>query len=98
MDDDARWREVLRGLSETFRHRTVTSREVEDYLSAAAGRDLNRVFDQYLRHSDVPVLEYALTAGMLRYRWRADVQGFDLPVRVTLGPGRYGWIELETNV
>jgi aminopeptidase N len=97
VDDDALWRSILRGLNETFRHSTVTATEVERYISRRANRDLSRVFEQYARRSALPVLEYSVRNGTLTYRWRADVSGFDLPVRVTLGNGRYGWITPETG-
>jgi hypothetical protein len=97
VDDDELWRSILRGLNETFRHQTVTTDEVESYISDRAGRDLGRVFDQYLRRARLPVLELSVGDGLLRYRWRADVEGFDLPVRVTVGPGRSVWIEPTTG-
>jgi aminopeptidase N len=97
VDDDALWRSILRGLNETFRHQTVTSAEVEGYIGERAARDLSPVFDQYLRRAALPVLEYAVQGGTLSYRWAADVEGFDLPVRVTLGPDRFGWIEPEVG-
>jgi aminopeptidase N len=95
--DDAKWRATLRGIQETFRHQTVTSRDIEQYLSRQAGRDLSRVFDQYLRRRNPPTLEYAVVDGTLRYRWRADVEGFDLPVRIALANDRYEWIEPITG-
>ncbi|HEX5581273.1 MAG TPA: M1 family metallopeptidase, partial [Gemmatimonadaceae bacterium] len=52
--DDARWRDILRGLNRTFRHQTVTGAQIEGYISRAAGRDLSKVFDQYLRTTMVP--------------------------------------------
>jgi len=97
LDDDARWRSTLRGLNETFRHGTVTTADVEDFLARGVGRDLSRVFDQYLRHANLPVLEYALRGNTLSYRWRANVDGFDLPVRVTVGRDRFDWIHPKTG-
>ena len=97
IDDDALWRQILRGLNETFRHQTVTSSELEAYISRRANRDFSKVFEQYLRRGALPVLEYSLQNGTLRYRWRADVEGFDLPLRVALGGGRSGWISPVTG-
>jgi aminopeptidase N len=97
VDDDAKWRAILRGLNQTFRHQTVTGRQVEEYLSRQVGRDLSRVFDQYLRRPKPPTLEYAVRDGTLRYRWRADVEGFDLPVRIALAKDRYEWLEPTTG-
>ena len=85
--DDARWRSVLRGLNETFRHQTVTGRQVQDYMSRQAGTDLSKVFEQYLTTTDIPVLEYRIDGAALSYRWSSTVAGFDMPVRVTLPGG-----------
>lgn len=95
--DDATWRSILRGLQQTFRHRTVAGREIERYLSSRVDRDLTRVFDQYLRGTRPPTLEYALEGSTLRFRWRADVEGFDLPVRVTVEEDSWEWIEPTTG-
>jgi aminopeptidase N len=85
--DDARWRAILRGLNETFRHQTVTARQVQDYMSRQAGTDLSKVFEQYLTTTDIPVLEYRIDGASLGYRWSGTVAGFDMPVRVTLPGG-----------
>jgi aminopeptidase N len=92
VNDDALWKSILRGLQETYYHKTVSSAEVESYISRRAGRDFGKVFDQYLRRTAVPALEWSLSGGTLSYRWKTDVEGFDLPVRVTVAPGRYDWI------
>ncbi len=87
--DDARWRGILRGLTATFRHQIVTSHQVEEYITQQAGMDLSKVFDQYLRTTRVPVLEYKLDGSTLRYRWTDVVPGFAMPVRVTLSDTGY---------
>ncbi|HEX9887756.1 MAG TPA: M1 family metallopeptidase [Longimicrobiales bacterium] len=92
VDDDARWRNILRGLNEDFRRSNVTTAQVEDYISRGSGMDLSRVFDQYLRTTMVPVFEYRLEGEVLRYRWTNVVEGFDMPVRVTVEPGSFAWL------
>ena len=86
LDDDAKWRGVLRGLNHTFRHQTVTGRQVEDYISREAGIDLSRVFAQYLTTTMIPEFQYRVERDTLSYRWASVVPGFDMPVRVNL-PG-----------
>jgi len=86
VDDDAKWRGILRGLNATFRHQTVTGRQVEDYISREAGVDFSRVFAQYLTTTMVPALEYRVEGTQLSYRWANVVEGFDMPVRVNI-PG-----------
>jgi len=91
IDDDAKWRDILRGLNKAFYHQTVTGRQVEDYISREAGIDLSRVFAQYLTTTQIPVFEYRVQVaerggGMLSYHWANVVPGFDMPVRVNI-PG-----------
>lgn len=93
LDDDERWRGILRGLNRDFRRRTVTGRQVQEYVSRESGIDFSRVFAQYLTTTKIPVLEYRVEGGTLRYRWANVVTGFDMPVRVSLGGE--GWTRLR---
>jgi len=86
VDDDAKWRGILRGLNATFRHRTVTGRQVQEYISREAGIDLGRVFAQYLTTTMVPAFEFKVEGTTLSYRWANVVAGFDMPLRVNV-PG-----------
>ncbi len=84
VDSDSLWRSILRGLNETFYHQTVTTKEIEDFISERAGRNLNPFFDQYLRNVRIPVLEYYQKDEAFYYRWNNAVEGFDMPVKATL--------------
>jgi len=86
VDDDARWRGILRGLNHEFWHRTVTSRQVEAYISHESGTDLSMVFAQYLTTTKIPEFDYKLEGTTLSYRWDNVVPGFDMPLRVQV-PG-----------
>ncbi|HEX8391105.1 MAG TPA: M1 family metallopeptidase [Longimicrobium sp.] len=97
VNDDERWRGILRGMNQTFRRQVVTGRQVQDYVSAQAGMDLSRVFAQYLTTTKIPVLEYRLRNGTLSYRWADVVPGFDMPVRATLAPGVYTLLRPTTE-
>jgi aminopeptidase N len=93
VEDDGKWKDILRGLNRTFRHRTVTGQQVRDYISRESGIDLSQVFQQYLETTMVPTLEFTLHDGTLRYRWTDVVDGFDMPVRIRLGSGELEWIQ-----
>ena len=97
VDDDARWRGILRGLNKTYWHQTVSGKQIEDYISRQSGLDLTKVFDQYLRTTKVPVLEYKLEGPQLSYRWSNVVRGLAMPVKVTTSPGKFTWIEPTEN-
>lgn len=82
VNDDDKWRKTLRGLNEEFYHQTVTTKQIEEYVSASVGVDLTHIFDQYLRDIRVPILEYSFKNGNLLYRWNNTVRGFDMPIKV----------------
>ena len=82
--DDEKWRFILRGLNKEFYHQTVSSKQIEEYISKNIGFDLKYVFDQYLRDIRVPVLEYFIKDGVLKYRWAETIDGFNMPIEITL--------------
>jgi aminopeptidase N len=86
VNDDAKWLATLRGLGSTFRHQTVTAKQVRDYMSQMTGVDLTKIFVQYQETVKIPVLEYRVTGDSLAYRWTEVIPGFDMPVDLAL-PG-----------
>jgi aminopeptidase N len=92
INNDEKFRAILRGLNKTFYHQTVTSKQVEDYISNKSGINLSKVFDQYLRSKDIPVLQYKIRNRTLFYRWTNCINGFNMPIRVMLKPDTYAFI------
>ncbi|MFM2368075.1 MAG: hypothetical protein RL619_371 [Bacteroidota bacterium] len=84
VNDDVKWRTILKGLNSTFYHQTVTTKQIEDYLSQQVGIELNPFFNQYLRDIRIPILEYFFKENQLGYRWTNCVPDFNMPVKVTL--------------
>jgi len=82
INDDEKFRAILRGLNSTFYHKTVTTKDVEDYMSKQSGKDLSKIFDQYLRTTKIPVLEYKFTGDNMYYRWTNCVKDFNMPVKL----------------
>jgi hypothetical protein len=80
--DNEKWRQTLRGLNSTFYHATVTTQQIEDFMSQKAGIKLQKVFDQYLRDVRIPTLERKLKGGKWYYRWTNCVKGFDMPLLI----------------
>ncbi|NEM98457.1 M1 family metallopeptidase [Pontibacter sp. BT327] len=96
VNNDEKWRGILRGLNKDFYHQTVTTQQIEDYLSQHTGRELKPFFDQYLRDVRIPKLEYQVNGKKLKYRWTNTVDGFDMPVRVMIN-GQEKWLEPTTE-
>ena len=81
--DDSRWWPLLRGFYQRFKYRNITTDDVVSYFNEKTGRNLTPLFDQYLRHADVPTLDLVfLEGGQLMYRWHADVDAFAMPIKV----------------
>jgi hypothetical protein len=74
----------------------VTGRQIESYMSRGARRDLSRVFDQYLRTTMIPALEYRIDGDTLTYRWADVAPGFDMPVKATIDWPALAWIHPTT--
>lgn len=96
VNDDEKWRTILRGLNSTFYHQTVTTKQIEDFLSKAVGLDLAPFFDQYLRDIRIPIFEYKFKDNKLEYRWTNCVPGFTIPVKVTLN-GKEQWLNPQVE-
>lgn len=107
--DKTTFRLLLRDMNEKYGHKTVTGAEIEDFISKRTGFNLTKVFDQYLRTTQVPILEYYLetNSGMqtLYYRWSNCVKGFNMPIHLPGNSnGKYGlvlateqWQKMRTN-
>jgi hypothetical protein len=78
INDDEKFRQILRGLNKTFYHQTVTTKQVEDYINKESKIDFSKVFDQYLRTTQIPVLEYKVKDNKLSYRYTNCVKGFNM--------------------
>lgn len=96
INNDIQWRQILRGLNESFYHQTVTTEEIENYISKTSGMDLSAFFNQYLRDVRIPTLEYRIKDQQLKYRWINTVSGFNMPVHVAIN-GKDLWLTPTTD-
>ncbi len=91
VDDDEKWRQILRGLNKTFYHQTVKAEQIEEYIINETGIDLKPFFNQYLRDTRIPTLEYAVVGNEIRYRWTNCVDNFNMKVKVYIN-GEMQWL------
>lgn len=92
INDDEKWRQLLRGLNKTFYHQTVTYDDIVNYVSKESGIDFSSVFDQYLRHKGVATLELRFDNGRVMARYVAEARGFTMPVKIRAKGGEYKMI------
>ncbi|WP_367118474.1 M1 family metallopeptidase [Chryseobacterium sp.] len=100
INDDEKFRQILRGLNKEFYHQTVTTQQIENYLSSKSGIDFSSVFDQYLRTTKIPTLEYSQSGETLKFRYTDIVKNLKLPVRIngdqTINPTE-NWQTVKLN-
>jgi aminopeptidase N len=82
INDDEKWRAVLRGLNKDFYHQVVTGEQIEKYMIEKTGLNLKPVFDQYLRDSRLPDFEYYIKGKDLIYRYNNCIEGFEMPLKI----------------
>lgn len=80
INNDEKFRQILRGLGKEFYHQTVTTKQIEDYISSKSGIDFSTVFDQYLRTIKIPTLEYTQNGDSLKFRYTNVVKNLKLPI------------------
>ena len=90
--DDQKWRAILQGLNKDFYHQTITSHQVETYISEKSGIHLTQFWEQYLRTTMIPNLQYTIKQNQLKYRYTDVIKGFDMPVQVKIN-GVLNWIQ-----
>ncbi|HTK20621.1 MAG TPA: M1 family metallopeptidase, partial [Mucilaginibacter sp.] len=98
INDDERWRSILRGLNKTFYHQTVTYNDIVDYINKQSGMNLSPVFDQYLHYKDLPMLQFIWKDGKPYCKWIADAKNFDMPIKVRIKGGEYKFIKPTTTL
>lgn len=84
MNDDAKWFDLVRETFQTFKYKCILTEDIVQLFNQRFGRDVTPIFDQYLRHTDLPTLELAFdqSGRFVAHRWVADVPNFAMPIRV----------------
>lgn len=84
INDDTKWWKILLDYSTTFRHKIIDTETVITFFNKESGIDLTSVFNQYLRHTSIPKLEYKITKNRLEFKWTTDEPNFLMPVDIKI--------------
>ena len=97
IDNDSLFRNILMGLNTQFYHQTVTSAQVENYISVRAGFGFQKVFDQYLRTTQIPILNYSYNERekIFTYEYKNCVTGFNLPLHFSYLGKKYSFMPMD---
>jgi len=91
IDNDSLFRQILINHNKQFYHKTVNSVDIENYISKSAGFNYNKIFNQYLRNTQIPslVYQYDEKEKILTYQWKNCVVGFNLPIAFNYKGNKY---------
>ena len=100
IDNDSTWFNFLRKLQQHFRYQTVTTGDIVGFINKTLGKDLTPFFDQYLQHAAIPELQLKFKQKgdelEVQYRWKANVSGFNMPVKVLTTKNEFDFIYPES--
>jgi aminopeptidase N len=93
INNDKLWFDIVYGIAQEFKLKVTSTDEIVQYINKRAGQDFTYFFNQYLRHPQIPVLQFNIIQqgkkSVLQYRWNADATDFRMPVKADLGNGKY---------
>ncbi len=84
VNDDKRWFKLIRDVYDHFKYQNIMTEDMVQFFNQKTGMNLTPIFDQYLRHAELPTLELTFDDARqtVSYRWKADEKNFAMPVRV----------------
>ena len=81
---EEKFKAMLLEMQRKYRHKVVTSAEIEAFMNSYSTSDLTPLFDQYLRTIRVPVLEWGVANKHLVARWTNCIDTFQMQVMITV--------------
>lgn len=82
INDDKTWFVLIKDLYQHFKYQNIMTEDIVAFFNKKTGKNFTPIFDQYLRHTALPVLELKFAEGSVAYRWQVDVKDFVMPIRV----------------
>jgi aminopeptidase N len=80
INDDEKFRKMLVEMNTKFYHSIVTTKQIENFINEFTGYNFNGTFNQYLRATTIPSLEYEINGRKLKFRYTNCIDEFDLPI------------------
>ncbi|MEJ6615607.1 MAG: M1 family metallopeptidase [Crocinitomicaceae bacterium] len=85
MNDDEKFKMMLREMNSTFAKETVTGQQIETYINEFSNKDFSAFFNQFLRTNQIPILEFIPNdENIIQYKWSNCLSGFDMPILIYL--------------
>jgi len=86
IDDETLWLDLMKSFYDKYAISQATTKDFIDFVNKKTNKNLTSFFQQYLYHSAIPTLEYALDQKgddvQITCRWETDVENFIMPIKV----------------
>lgn len=97
INNDMKFRQILKGLNKTFYHQTVNTDQIENYISKQSGIDFSKFFDQYLRTNQIPTLLWYISKGKIFVQFTNCIKGFKMLVQIPIDKSKFILLEIDDN-
>ena len=84
VNDDAKWWKMILKYSETYRHQIIDTETVVKFFNKESGINLTPVFNQYLKYTSIPKLEFRGRNSNIEFRWKTEEPNFAMPIDITI--------------
>jgi aminopeptidase N len=86
INDDKIWWDIVKSIQTEYHHANISTNDVLALMNKKSGKELKPIFDQYLKHANLPELilytESDNNALLITYQWKTDVSDFNMPIDV----------------
>jgi aminopeptidase N len=96
INNDAKWWGILLKYSETYKKKLIDTETVIKFFNKESGTNLTPIFNQYLKHTDIPKLEIRKNKKNFEARWVTNETNFEMPVELWV-KGSKNRMQLSNN-
>lgn len=86
INNDELWWSIIYDLQVSYRHKNLNTEDVLNFMNKKSGQNLNKLFDQYLKYSSIPELDWNSRVEngnlIIDYNWNTDVKDFEMPIEI----------------
>jgi len=84
INDDKKWWAGVKSFTTTFKKSHLNTADVLNFFNGYFEYDFEKIFDQYLYFNEIPTLVISKEEQQIKYRWKSNVSGFDMPIDVKI--------------
>lgn len=103
VNNDVIWWKTLKEFAIAFRHSIIESKDVIAFFNAKTHTNLTPIFNQYLKHTNLPEIELRKHNNRIQARWIVNVPHFEMPIEYEVNGKIYRqnidskWQKLQVN-